>query len=122
MYVSITGITDSNHLAKYNDFSVEADAVAHASEYNGFALENPGGNKLYWVIDTAAQTITQDTAAEAADTAHKNILQSIQELESLVTVVRYREAASDEAGGTEAGRAWLADISSQINILRGQLV
>ena len=69
MYLSITGATADNKLAKYMPFEVEADAIAHALEYNGFAIADPEGNQEFWVVDMTAKTITQDTDTEASVTA-----------------------------------------------------
>lgn len=69
MFLSITGATPDNKLAKYMPFEVEADAVAHALEYNGFAIADPESNQEFWVVDMTAKTITQDTDTEASVTA-----------------------------------------------------
>lgn len=50
-------------------------------------------------------------------TPNELILAQIAKLESTITNRRIREAAL-----TEAGKAWLADVDSQITTLRGQLV
>lgn len=46
---------------------------------------------------------------------------AIEALEAQITNRRQREAQADDAGGTAAGRQWMADISAQIATLRGQL-
>ena len=48
-------------------------------------------------------------------------LAQIRALETSVTDRRWREAGPDDAGGSADGRAWMADVDSRINILRGQL-
>ena len=73
MFLSITGATPDNRLAKYQPFEVEADAIAHALEYNGFSIEDPQGNQEFWVVDMTAKTITQDTDTEASVTAAREM-------------------------------------------------
>ena len=69
MYLSITGATPDNKLAKYQPFNTQAEAEAHATEYNGFAIQDPEGNQDYWVVDMVAKTVTIDTVSEDADKA-----------------------------------------------------
>jgi len=70
MFLSITGVTVDNRIAKYQEFESEADANAHAAAYSGFVVESPGGNLLLWTVDASAKTVTRDTDVEAAaDTA-----------------------------------------------------
>ncbi len=70
MYLSITGVTADNRLAKYQPFKNEADADAHAAEYGGFVVSDPGGNQALWTVDASAKTVTRDTDIEAdADAA-----------------------------------------------------
>ena len=66
MFLSITGVTPDNKIAKYQPFTLEADAIAHALEYNGFSAPDPGGIMEFWVVDTVAKTVTQDTVTETA--------------------------------------------------------
>ena len=66
MYLSITGVTADNRLSKYQPFESEADADAHAAEYNGFVVDNPGGNQALWTVDASAKTVTRDADVEAA--------------------------------------------------------
>lgn len=66
MYLSITGVTADNRLAKYQEFENEADADAHAAAYGGFVVEDPGGNQSLWTINASAKTVTRDTDVEAA--------------------------------------------------------
>jgi len=54
-------------LDKYQDFAVEADAVTHVEAYGGFVAPDPGGQTSYWVVDEAAQTVTNDQAQADAD-------------------------------------------------------
>ena len=65
-YLSITGVTADKKLAKYMPFDSEADADAHAAEYSGFVVEDPGGNKKLWTVDASAKTVTRDMDVEAA--------------------------------------------------------
>tara|TARA_R110002020_G_scaffold47925_1_gene136920 strand:- start:694 stop:1053 length:360 start_codon:yes stop_codon:yes gene_type:complete len=77
MYLSITGVTADNRLAKYRGFENEADADAHASEYNGFVVQDPGGVQGLWVVDPVEKTVTRDVNAEqSADLARE--LEAIQ--------------------------------------------
>ena len=66
MFLSITGVTADNRLAKYQPFENEADANTHAAAYSGFVVEDPGGNQTLWTIDASAKTVTRDTDVEAA--------------------------------------------------------
>ena len=66
MYLSITGVTADNKLAKYRGFENEADADAHAVEYNGFVVEDPGGIQGLWVVDPVEKTVTRDVDLEQA--------------------------------------------------------
>ena len=67
MFLSITGVTADNRLAKYQEFENEADAAAHAADYSGFVVEDPGGNQSLWTVDASAKTVTRNTDVEAAD-------------------------------------------------------
>lgn len=66
MYLSITGATPDNKLAKHQPFVTEADAIQHASIYNGFSIADPGGDQEFWVVDMVAKTVTQDSVTETA--------------------------------------------------------
>jgi len=65
MFLSITGVTQDNKLAKFLEFNIEADAIVHAEKHNGFVFNDIGGNRKFWVVDLVAKTITQDVVAEA---------------------------------------------------------
>jgi hypothetical protein len=95
MYLSITGVTDDKKLAKYQPFESEADANAHAEKYNGFVVEDIGGNQEFWIVDKEKKTITQDTATENSVTAKRNAMAEIRKLESQITNRRLREAYKD---------------------------
>jgi len=84
MYLSITGSTLDNKLAKYQPFEAEADAIAHAAEYNGFAIEDIGGNQEFWVVDMAAKTIVLDTDTEASVTAARTMANIREERDGLL--------------------------------------
>jgi len=116
MYLSITGVTSDNKLAKFQPFELESDAVAHATKYSGFAIEDIGGNQEFWVVDKVKKTITQDTATENNVTAKRNASIEIARLESTVTPRRIRDAIASVEGET-----WLADIESKIAIERVKL-
>jgi len=66
MFLSITGVTSDNKLAKYQPFDSEAKADVHAAEYNGFVVVDPGGNNKLWVVDPIAKTVTRDVSVEQA--------------------------------------------------------
>jgi hypothetical protein len=65
-FIAIVKSTDGA-LDKYQDFSVEADAVSHVEQYGGFVAPDPGGSTGYWVIDEAAKTVTNNQAQADAD-------------------------------------------------------
>ena len=65
-FIAIVKSTDGV-LDKYQDFSVEADAISHIATYGGFVVPNPGGGTSYWVIDEAAETVVNDQAQADAD-------------------------------------------------------
>jgi hypothetical protein len=66
-YIAIVKSTGGK-LDKYQDFAIEADAVSHVETYGGFVAPDPGGGTSYWVVDEAAQTVTNDQAQADADT------------------------------------------------------
>jgi hypothetical protein len=70
-FVAIVKSTDGK-LDKYQDFSVEADAVSHVATYGGFVVPDPGGGVRYWVVDDAAQTVVNDQAQADADALAKS--------------------------------------------------
>ena len=65
-FIAIVKSTDGK-LDKYQDFSVESDAVSHVATYGGFVAVDPGGSTSYWVVDEVAQTVTNDQAQADAD-------------------------------------------------------
>jgi len=115
MYLSITGATPDNKLAKYQPFEVEAEATDHSSTYGGFAVTDPGGDQEFWLVDMVAKTITQDTTTEASVTITRNAQAAIATLEATITPRRMREHALG-TGGT-----WLADVDALIAIERAKL-
>ena len=114
MYLSITGVQD-NKLTKYQPFETEAEAIAHATEYGGFAVEDIGGDQKFWVVDATARTITQDSVAEASATVVRNAQDAIHELEATVTPRRIREMT------TVAGAKFVDDVEKLIAIERAKL-
>jgi hypothetical protein len=114
MYLSITGV-DNKKLTKYQPFETEAEAIAHATEYGGFAVEDIGGDQKFWVVDAIAKTITQDSVAEASATVVRNAQNEIAKLESTVTPRRMREVT------TVAGAKWIDDVEKLIAIERDKL-
>tara|TARA_R110000782_G_scaffold186407_1_gene276568 strand:- start:277 stop:666 length:390 start_codon:yes stop_codon:yes gene_type:complete len=73
MFLSITGATPDNRLAKYQPFEVEADAIAHALEYNGFSIADPEGNQEFWIVNMTAKTVVIDTDTQASVTAAREM-------------------------------------------------
>jgi len=73
MYLSITGATPDNKLAKYQPFEAEADAVAHALEYNGFSIEDPEGDQEFWIVNMTAKTVVIDTDTQTSVTAARTM-------------------------------------------------
>ena len=65
-YIAIVKSTDGK-LDKYQDFSVEADAISHVATYGGFVAADPGGSTSYWVVDAGAETVVNDQAQADAD-------------------------------------------------------
>ena len=65
-FIAVVKSTDGK-LDKYQDFSVESDAVSHVATYGGFVVPDPGGQTSYWVVDAEAQTVTNDQAQADAD-------------------------------------------------------
>jgi hypothetical protein len=115
MYLSITGVKD-NKLTKYQPFETEADAIAHATQYNGFTVEDIGGNQEFWVVDATAKTITQDTVTEASVNVIRNAQDEIRRLESTITPRRIRDALANDAG-----KSWVAAVEAKIATERGKL-
>ena len=83
-YIAIVKSTDGK-LDKYQDFSVEADAVSHVETYGGFATTNPGGSTSYWVVDEDAQTVVNDQAQADADALERSWDRLRTERDSLLT-------------------------------------
>ena len=65
MFLSIIGVTPEGKLTKYQPCDTEAEAIAHAAEYDGWVVADPGGNQEFWIMDAVAKTVTIDTATEA---------------------------------------------------------
>ena len=115
MFISITGVVDKK-VTKYQQFERETDAIAHATEYNGFAVEDLGGSHEFWIVDKDKKTITLDTATKNSVTVVRNAEDEIHKLESTITPRRLRDAlANDE------GKAWVAAVESKIATERGKL-
>jgi hypothetical protein len=85
MFLSITGATPDNKLAKFQEFEVEADADAHALEYSGFVINDPGGNQEFWVVDMAAKTVVIDNATETSVTTERKWAELRNERDGLIT-------------------------------------
>jgi hypothetical protein len=65
-FVAIVKSTDGK-LDKYQDFSVEANAVSHVGQYGGFVVSDPGGSTSYWVVDEEARTVVNNQDQADAD-------------------------------------------------------
>jgi len=94
MFLSITGVTADNKLAKYQEFDSENDAISHAVNYNGFVIEDPNTEKEFWVIDKAAKTITLDTSTQTSTIAARTIFKIRRERDALL-------AATDWTGNSD---------------------
>ena len=82
-HIAIVKSTDGK-LDKYQDFVAEADAVSHVEQYGGFVATNPGGSTNYWVVDEAAQTVTNDQAQADADALESSWANLRRERDSLL--------------------------------------
>ena len=94
MYLSITGATPDNKLAKYQPFDAEADAIAHALEHNGFVVNDPGGNQEFWVVDMAAKTVVIDTSTETSATTER-AWETLREKRDILLIVTDWWAGND---------------------------
>jgi len=65
-FIAIVSANPDGTLAKFADFNSMPEAEAHATQFGGFAVANPGGGGLHWAIDMSAKTVVQDEAAENA--------------------------------------------------------
>jgi hypothetical protein len=108
MFLSITGVTADNRLAKYQPFEKEADADAHAAAYSGFVVSDPGGNQALWTVDASAKTVTRDAdaeaAAEAARAAEEVQSNRRQAYQAESDVLFFEEQAGEAAAGTWAAK------------------
>tara|TARA_R100001086_G_C11812097_1_gene251819 strand:- start:161 stop:526 length:366 start_codon:yes stop_codon:yes gene_type:complete len=107
-FVSITGVTSDNRVAKYQPFALEADAVSHAANYNGFAAPNPGGSIAFWIVDADAKTLTYDAAGEQAHKDSREI-RAVQNRRSAAyqsesDTLFFEEQAGEVAAGTWAAK------------------
>mgnify|MGYP000147291333 CR=1 FL=1 len=94
MYLSITGVTPDNKLAKFQPFELAVNATAHAAQYNGFAIEDPGGNQEFWVVNMTDKTVVIDTDTEASVTASRTMFDIREERDGLL-------AATDWTGNSD---------------------
>ena len=117
MYLSITGATPDNRLAKYMPFETEAEAVAHALEYNGFAIADPQGNQEFWIVDMVAKTITQDTDTEASVTAARTMADIRQKRDNLLVETDWWGASDNTMTDAQtAYRSALRDVPAQSDL------
>jgi hypothetical protein len=59
--------TDGKAVTKYQDFSNQTDADAHASKYGGFVAEKPDSDFVeYWVVDGEKLTFDKTSSDNAA--------------------------------------------------------
>jgi len=106
MFLSITGVTSDNKLAKYQPFDSEAKADVHAAEYNGFVVVDPGGNNKLWVVDPIAKTVTRDISAEQVH-ADARVAERVQRnrrhaYQSETDPLFFEEQAGEVSAGTWA--------------------
>jgi hypothetical protein len=101
-FIAIVKSTDGA-LDKYQDFSVEADAVSHVEQYapdTGFVAPDPGGGTSYWVVDEEAQTVTNDQAQADADALESSWERLRSERNTLLASsdwTQYNDSPLDEA-------------------------
>ena len=91
-FIAIVKSTDGK-LDKYQDFAAEADAISHVEQYGGFAAPNPGGSTSYWVVDEAAETVTNDQAQADADSLESSWANLRTERDSLLVSSDWTQAA-----------------------------
>ena len=111
MFLAIDHSVEGHY--KHKEFATLAEAEQHKATYlpNGFAIADPGGDANFWVVDMVAETVTQDTSAEAKAAA----ITELNRLEASITPRRMREHSLG-TGGT-----WLADVDALIAIERAKL-
>ena len=100
MYLSITGATSDNKLAKYQPFNTEAEAIAHAAEYNGFSIQDPEGTQSFWIVDMTAKTVVIDTVSEAAEVALKASTQYQRDRKAKYDLLNQDEMRFDDLENT----------------------
>jgi hypothetical protein len=104
-YIAIVKST-GGVLDKYQDFAVEADAINHVEQYGGFCCPNPGGSTSYWVVDEAAQTVTNNQAQADADALERSWNRLRMKRDSLLASTDWTQAAdsplTDEVKATWA--------------------
>jgi hypothetical protein len=59
--------SDAGKITKYQDFNLEAEALAHVAEFGGFVAPSPGHQTKYWIVGN--NTLTWDSTLEASDLA-----------------------------------------------------
>ena len=96
--MSITGVKD-NKLTKCQQFESKDDANAHATEYNGFVVEDIGGKQEFWIVDKTKKTITQDTATKNSVTATREMKR----------IRNYRNRLLSETDWTALGDVTMSD-------------
>jgi len=117
MYLSITGSTLDNKLAKYQPFEAEADAVTHALVYNGFAIEDPGGNQEFWVVNMTDKTVVIDTDTEASVTAARTMSDIREKRDNLLAATDWWGASDQTMTDAQtAYRAALRDVPAQADL------
>ena len=79
MFLSITGVTEDNRIAKYLRFTSQEEAEAHALEYNGFAARTPIGSMEFWVVDEVAKTVVADIAAALEKSDYEDSMKYIDD-------------------------------------------
>ena len=63
---------------KYARHKTQAEADAHALEYGGFTVPDPGGVKRYWIADSDTKTLVYDSASRTGATAMRDWTTAIQ--------------------------------------------
>lgn len=65
MFIAVVDWTAENRIAKYQDFELEAEALAHIQKVgHGFVAPDPGGGFADWLVDARARTLSHSPLPE----------------------------------------------------------
>jgi hypothetical protein len=126
-YISVTGVSAENRVIKHMPgFDTLAEAQAHATVHNGFAVEEPSeGAVSDWLVDPAAQTVIfspvpvlpRSSTTQEATTAMRDWIERAEE--QIDGGISKGERDSYLAKELEA-RAWVADNTADTPILSAE--